>query len=1022
LNTNRFRLTVVLALVTAIPAAADVEFFEKKIRPILVEQCQSCHGAAKQKGGLRLDSRAAALKGGDTGPAMVPGKADPSLLIQAVRYVEDLKMPPKGKLTDEQIADLTKWVNDGAAWPDSGKADHGAVEVFDLKARLAGHWAYQPVRPQAVPNGASHPVDAFLLQKLREKGLSYAPAADKRTLIRRLTFDLTGLPPTPAEVTAFLNDASPNAYETLVDRLLASPRYGERWARHWLDLVRYAETQGHEFDFEIPDAWRYRDYAIRAFNDDLPYDALLREHLAGDLLAPRVHPTEKTNEALLATSFWFLGEGVHSPVDVRQNQADRIDNQIDVFAKTFLGLTVSCARCHDHKFDAITTKDYYALYGILSSSRYNRTGIDDPASRRVVLERLIAEQSAVESLAVQRVAAGIRKALAADGLAMASGELGDLARLAPTGFSAGLAKLKQKSPENDARLAAWKARSKPVPLDGWTTTGDAFGNGSPRIVTDEAGTPIDVPEPSAGGTWPSGKLSGALRSKTFTIDSDHLLVRFRGKNARANIVLEGLQLIQDPIYGSLKFGINSPTPKWHAVRLTSWKGRRAYLEILAEGDGHATLETAFFAATPEAPPETGNDKLRPMYDAKDPAELRTKLSALIEETLVAWENPNPLDASQSRLLDQLLPLAKKAPFELTADEQVHRERFANIERAIPAPRRAVTMAEGTPADEKVFIRGNHKTLGEPVSRRYLEGLGGSTPTGSGRRELADKLTDPTNPLVARVFVNRIWKHHFGEGLVRSPDDFGLQGQRPTHPELLDWVASDFIRSRWKIKRMHKQLLMTDAYRQSSTPEPMLAERAAQLDAKNELLHAMPVRRLEAEAIRDAVLAISGRLDTAMGGPGVPPHLTPFMIGRGRPGGSGPIDGAGRRSIYLQVRRNFLNPMFLAFDYPTPFTTIGRRGSSNVPAQGLTLMNNPLLIQEADRWAKSLLADAKLTDDARINSMYERAYARPATADEITRAKAFLVQQAGEYPPAERSRAWSDLAHVLFNVKEFVFLR
>src|SRR5205809_49906 len=386
-------LAAVFFSTQAIHAAdpTQAEFFEKKIRPLLVENCHRCHGADKKpKANLRLDSRAAMLKGGDRGPALVPGEPDKSLLVKAVGYQDpDLRMPPKSRLADAQIADLTAWIKMGAPWPeaDAGRGATTIVKDFNLQERRK-HWAFQPIKRTAPPEVRQrdwplNPVDRFILAKLEANGLTPVHQADKRTLLRRVTYDLIGLPPTPAEIEAFLADDSPSACEKVVDRLLDSPHYGERWARHWLDLVRFAETSGHEFDMDLADAYRYRDYVIRALNQDLPYDQFVTEHIAGDLVSrPRLHPTERFNESILGTGFWFLGESVHSPVDVRADEADRIDNQIDVLTKTFLGLTVSCARCHDHKFDAISTKDYYALYGYLRSSRHQHAFIDDPDASR----------------------------------------------------------------------------------------------------------------------------------------------------------------------------------------------------------------------------------------------------------------------------------------------------------------------------------------------------------------------------------------------------------------------------------------------------------------------------------------------------------------------------------------------------------------------------------------------------------------------------------------------------------------
>ena len=379
-------------------SAEDVEFFEKTIRPLLHDQCHSCHGPTKQKGNLRLDSRESMLRGGDSGPAVVAGHPEKSLLVRAIGYEDDnLRMPPRSKLAAGQIAALRHWIEHGLAWPEAASSSaKTALAAFDLQER-SRHWCWQPLQTTVPPllseaNGGNA-IDAFLRSKQRAAGIVHVPAADRLTLLRRATFDLIGLPPTPEEITAFLADDRPGAFERVVDRLLASPQYGERWGRHWLDLVRYAETMGHEFDTDIPEAYRYRDYVIRAFNADVPYDQMVLEHVAGDLLPmPRLDPVDGANASIEATAFWFLGEGKHSPVDVRAEEAQRLDNQVDVFSKAFLGLTVSCARCHDHKFDAITTADYYALTSYLLSSHQQMAFVDPPEIFAPSVARLTAFQ------------------------------------------------------------------------------------------------------------------------------------------------------------------------------------------------------------------------------------------------------------------------------------------------------------------------------------------------------------------------------------------------------------------------------------------------------------------------------------------------------------------------------------------------------------------------------------------------------------------------------------------------------
>ncbi len=947
-------LAAIALIVSAAPGRSaepvDNDYFEKKVRPILAANCVNCHGPTKQKGGLRLDAKAEFAKGGDNGPAIVPGEPAKSRLVKVIKYDDDIKMPLKGKLNDADIATLTEWVKGGAPWPDDGAIAKGPDKTFDLHARAKAHWSFQsiarpPVPVSRDPKGSANPIDAFLLAKLEPAGLTFAPPAEKRALLRRVYFDLIGLPPSPADIDAFLKDESPQAFEKVVDKLLASPQYGERWGRHWLDLVRYAETYGHEFDFEIPDAWRYRDYVIRAFNADVPFDKFLTEHIAGDLLPNPRRSKDGTNESLLATGFWWLGEAKHSPVDSRAEFADRTDNQIDVFGKAVFGLTVSCARCHDHKFDAIATKDYYALFGVITSSRFNRADVSDPAPAVKLLDELKQTRA-------------------------------DLAKLLPV-FAQG------PGAPPSPQMMAWRAKSTAFEQFGadWRKRWDADGLAF---------------RPEAGDGFPhSGqevrKLTGALRSPTFTIDKPFLAIRVAGKDAKARLILNGLQLVQAPIYGGLAQGINHGEElKWMVFDLRMWKGQPAYLELLDDGPGWVAISEAWFADTPP-PGEAGVKVQLPDSPATDNAEAKKLI-----------------------------------------------ERIRELEAKIPDPQRAPTMRDGTGINEHVFVRGNHKTPGIEAPRSTLEAFGkpAFTGPGSGRLELARTVTDPSNPLVARVIVNRLWKHHFGEGLVRSPDDFGKQGQPPTHPELLDWLATELVQQKWSLKQMHKLMLLSTAYRQSSNAErgvrnaepkkwgwfsiPSSEFRDPRLvDPQNKLLHRQNVKRLEAEAIRDTILATSGRLDLKMEGPGVLPHLTEHQVGRGRPG-SGPLDGNGRRSVYLQVRRNFISPMFSAFDFPTPFTTIGRRTASNVPAQALVMLNNPFVLQQAELWAKRVLAAPGTAED-RTRSMYATAFGRRPTKDELAAATEFVAEQSKEYGKPDHPKAWADLAHVLFNAKEFIFV-
>ena len=1103
------RLTFLILLLASTAAAASArasdgvgaEFFESRVRPVLVERCYKCHSAEseKLKGGLLVDSREGLLKGGDSGPAVVPGHPERSRLVEAVSYHNvDLQMPPKAKLPERQIADLTEWVKQGAPWPDSpDKAVGGAarVEAFDLAKRKAEHWAWQPIRSAHVPpvkdaGWVNDSLDAFILARLEEKGLAPAPPADKRALIRRVTFDLTGLPPTPEEVSAFVADESPDAFARVVDRLLASPHFGERWGRHWLDLVRYAETRGHEFDYEIPGAWHYRDYVIRAFNADVPYDRFVTEHIAGDLLPePRIDPKTRVNESLLATGFWFLGEWLHSPVDIRQDEADRVDNQLDVFGKAFLGLTIACARCHDHKFDAIGTKDYYALAGFLHSSSYRDARFQWQAHNVKVARRLKALEDETRPKVLRAFIDARRPALGrvADYL-LASREVIRGTSAEPNGLDAKtlgawveeLKKAKedaghplhpfalltqhegsavgllQQAVERRQTADAHPKGAKPSvvvnynhPRPGdWIADGFAFGDGPTKpgrvtLGTDAARPVVAVSDRCvAHSALIDGKLPGLLRTPTFTITGPKLWIRVAG-SGRAFVVIDSHRMIEGPLHGVSKQTIKAGTDfTWHQADLSPYVGQRAHVEFTA-GEPRGWIAVAGVWQGEKPPDDEWGDEsnqllrrslLDPMPQSAD--ELARRYQGLLTDTaerlasdhLAEGEHP----ADRARLADWLVCHPALFGYDQDAQATVARllasyqeQRHAILSDFKDSPT-APAMLDANGVDEYVFIRGSHKNRGETVPRRFLEAVAGPTqPTierGSGRLQLARQVASPDNPLTARVMVNRVWHHLFGRGIVASTDNFGVLGQPPTHPELLDHLAGRFVHEGWSVKRLIRAIVLSSTYQMSSRPDA----RGDEIDPENLLLHRANVRRLEAEAIRDAVLAVSGRLDRTPYGPGVEVHLTPFMEGRGRPKQSGPLDGAGRRSVYTKVRRNFLPPMMLAFDAPAPFSTMGRRSVSNVPAQALILMNDPFVSQQAKLWAERVLAEKGLTPEQRVKRMYESAFARPPSETEVAEALAF-IEGHGEalgIPAPERAadvRVWADLAHVLMNVKEFIFL-
>ncbi len=1130
--------------------ANSAEFFEKHIRPVLSDACYKCHSSTseKLKGGLMLDSREAALKGGDTGPAIAPGDLDKSLLIEAIRWQnKDLQMPPKKALAAEQIADIESWIKAGAVWPQDAGGKVATKKVFDLQKRKGEHWCWQPVvdAPPPAVQAADWPknsVDRFILAKLEEKGLRPAPDADARTLIRRLSFDITGLPPSVEELEQFMRDvagdkergregeweqgtprdvslspplplswSSPQArkaLEHLVDSLLASPHFGERWARHWLDLVRYSETRGHEFDAEIPNAWQYRDYVIRALNSDVPYDRFAAEHIAGDLLPPRMNTSTGANEAILGTGFWFFGEEVHSPVDIRQDEADRMDNRLDVMGKTFLGVTIGCARCHDHKFDAISQRDYYAMQGFLISSGYRQARFETLDLHRQIAQQLDRVRTAKRAAILKNVAAAIEPGVSrlADALMAArtvlrvpngtpppdegANDSGFVERLAA---ELNLAKGEPQNPLHafakiapDAKADETKAFAKvfaPVLTDlgereaallkfspeqivadytcsdatPWMQDGFSFGlhplragdpifgstadqpllgiNVRPAAVRDAAWKSLAVKNVGRDhgklGTWERSEQT--LRTPDVTLAGERLWYLVKGAG-RAYAAVNSHELILGPLHGALLREWTADGNRWQWVEhpLKSYDGHRLHVEFSPADEGECAIAMAVQSAEkPPLPGDTSARLLTALHDAKivSPvtlAEATQRMLAGVCEKLRADQIGDDAMVADwlVRKLDLFAPADSSTRRQLADAVQPLLVQQAELTAKIrPQSQTAPAMFEGSGVNEFLLVRGQAKTPGAEVPRRFLEALAGpdqpEIKQGSGRLDLARRLTDPSNPLTSRVIVNRVWQHLFGRGIVPTVDNFGVLGQSPSHRELLDFLATHFVNEQgWSVKKLIRELVLSRTYQMSSQPADEVAE---QSDPDNLLLHRANLRRLEGEAIRDAMLAISGRLDPKLGGPPVPVFLSEFMDGRGKPSHSGPLDGDGRRSIYTAVRRNFLPPMMLAFDTPIPFNSVGRRNVSNVPAQALILMNDPFVVEQAKLWSARLPDDS--ADSQRVRQMYLAAFSRPPTPDELTDANTFLAEQRALYGTGQVAdeQSWADFAHVLFNVKEFIYL-
>jgi len=1126
--------------------AEQRDFFENRIRPIFAETCQVCHSSDvdEPKGNLRLDSRAGWMQGGDRGPVIVPAQPDQSLLIEAVRYANtDLQMPPDGKLAEDDIASLVKWIEMGAPDPRSPVAKAAAQPAFDLQQRRAQHWAWQPVREVAPPPVAdvkwpSHDLDRFVLAKLEHADLSPAPPADRLTWIRRVTFDLIGLPPQQDEIDTFLADNSRAAYEHVVDRLLRSAHYGEHWGQHWLDLVRYAETRGHEQDYVIPEAYRFRDYVIYALNEDVPYDQFVVEHIAGDLVpSPRRHSQDRTNQSMQGTGFWHLHEQTHSPVDIRGDEADRMHNQIDVFSRAFLGLSVGCARCHDHKFDAISTRDYYSMFGYLQSSSYRLTDVSDPILQRDLFEQLTNlnrqySSDLVEQFTAMRAAqlASFPDYLLASAALIQAGEPLDASQEKPKDGEAPAARasenvaklatdrkldtallwhlvrhvkssaadnvrdplhliarvLSDDSPfaealpraQTEARESLNQSRAKlaerrtnlrviksikdgernykPVSRDWdeidiiedfdfagdvagrWITDGFRFGFGPGQpgevLFGENVTRPLKRFLDAAAAEVVSNRFTGFVRTRTFEVTGDRLWYRFRGK-ADVFLAVDSHRVVNGPLHAVVRQQLKGSNDQWQwfAHNVRDYIGHRVHVEFSPQ-DGFA-VERILFAA--EEPPidEPFSAVARQLASSEDVGE---SLEAIAQYTTAALIEAMRVETRDIPTMNWLLHHdvlfasdESRQAFAETA-EAYFAKRNA-IEGQIPSPVHALALLDGDGEDEPVHIRGNHRNLSaEKVPRRVLTALRDDDVSGpqqgSGRLHLARELVNRDNPLVSRVFVNRVWHHLFGRGLVETVDDFGVMGKPPSHPELLDYLAVQFVDNGWSIKQILRDVVLSSSYRMSSYPIPASNE----VDSANLLFHRMPVRRLPAESIRDHILTVSGRLDRRMFGKSTMVHITPFMRSNRSPKDSGPLDGDGRRSIYTEVRRNHLSAMLIAFDKPAPFMAIGKRSVSNSPAQSLILLNDPFVHQQAEIWAKHLLAI--LSDDTeRVQHAYVTAFTRQPSDVERSAALEFLklqrraylttiVESTDENTDEQVDRdAWSDLCHTLMNVKEFIHI-
>ena len=903
------RCVLFLAAVASVLTAQtpESEFFEKRVRPLLAAKCYSCHGDKVKMGGLSLSTDVGLAHAIQSG-VIARNDSEHSRLYRAVLYSEAVKMPPAGKLPAEEIATLRTWIESGAHVPSAA-----AVSTLPkgVTAEDRKHWAFQPIRtipaPQVKQSGwARTPIDRFILSKLEQKGIRPAPAANKYTLLRRVTFDLIGLPPTLDEMAAFQSDNSPEAFAKVVDRLLASPHYGERWGRHWLDVARYADSTGMDEDNLYPHAWRYRDYVVRSFNEDTPYNEFIKQQIAGDLLPAKTQDERARN--IVATGFLAIGPKPLAQQDRLQMIYDVVDEQIDTTTKAFLGLTVACARCHDHKFDPIPTTDYYGLASIFAST----TGFRNQGRPSAIsyMHYTPLDQAAYDRFQTHQWQTLAKQMEMEDALSEDTNRENALLR----------------SKVSDTLTAAWKVQFKGMPLDAAASEHNVEQVRLAKWVKWLATT--------------DGKARSTYLKQWYTATAENI-----EEVAKA--------------YGDqyAKSGA-----KWD-TRLENWRTRYAKESLqdraLPERPTFPPDDDPFFAAT--------TFKGGPMELAE---------SARVQLLRAEWK----------QLLDTMPP----------------------------KPELASAVAEGPSVDQRVFVRGSLHSPGEPVTKHFPVVISGATPAkpikGSGRLELADWLTNPDNPLTARVMVNRIWQGHFGEALVRTPNNWGKTGEPPTHPELLDYLAKRFMEGGWSIKALHREILLSSVYQMSSK----VSNETRELDPGNRLWSRFNRVRMSVEQMRDALLALDGSLDTTMGG-------SLFPTGKGKRERI-EVDEMKRRSLYMPLRRGNLPSLFSTFDFGDATTASEGRTRTNVAPQALFLMNSQFVIERSRGLAQKLLKDAEAPDTTRVKQAYLTVLGRHPDSSELDSALTYigsLEKRLGK--PDAKTSAWASYCHVLMAANEFLYV-
>ena len=888
---------VLLAAASLSGQTPDQEFFEKKVRPIFVANCYACHADKTKMGGISFSSGAGL--GPETG-VIVKGDPERGRLYQALAYAGKIKMPPSGKLSADNVALVKTWIEMGGTWPASTGTAAAAQSPISPEARK--HWSFQPIgnyQPPPVKQEAwvKRPIDRFILAKLEEKNLQPAPPASKLTLLRRATYDLTGLPPSTQEIAAFLADNSDAAFAKVVDRLLASPKYGERWGRNWLDVARFAESTGMDEDNAYPHAWRYRDYVVDAFNQDLPYDRFVTEQIAGDLI--QTGDPKLRERGIVATGFLALGPRPLAQQDRLQMLYDVVDEQIDTTSKAFLGLTVACARCHDHKFDPILTKDYYSLASVFASTAAFRN----------------------------------------------QGRPGSISFM-------------------------WYAPLDPAAYDRyqshrWSLLG--------KQLEMEDALSEDL-----------GRENAALRPK---------IAEFL--TAAWNVQFQAAAPPDKNITRWVKW-LNAADEKTRAGYLKDWfqataanipavarKYQDAYLSSAEKWDSSLEKWRTRFAKDSLQ----GRDvPARPKFDPED--------DPFFEATTFQG---GPMELPDSPRLIVL------------------RKEFEKLEKSLPeAPAMASAVNDGISVDQKVFVHGDYHNPGPAVPKQFPIVLAGESQPlvkkGSGRLEMAQWLTSPDNPLPARVMVNRIWQWHFGEALMRTPNNFGKMGEKPTHPELLDYLAKQFTANGWSIKSLHRQIMLSSTYQMSSKA----SKQSRDADPPNRLWTRFNRLRMSVEQIRDSLLVIDGSLDPAMGGKILGPEKAKMA--------KTDLDDMKRRTLYIPVKRGSIPNLLAVFDYGDATTSNEGRPRTNVAPQALFMMNSSFVIARSQGFAKKLLDDAALTDAGRIEQAYLIALTRKPESTEVDNALSYIANLEKKVAtPESHATAWQSFCHVLLSSNEFLYL-